>query len=254
MLSIIIPALNEEKYLPILLSSIKKQNLNDFEIIISDAGSSDKTVEIAKNYNCKIVKGGLPGIGRNRGAKAAQGNLLLFLDADVLLPKDFFEKSLKELKERKLNMASFKLVPKENKFAIIFFDIFYNFPIIILEKILPHAAMGILIEKEFFYKLNGFDETIKLAEDNDLARRARKIGKFGIIRSTKIFISLRRFQKDGWLVTCLKYFFGELYMIFLGPIRTDIFNYRFNHYLENKKEQIIINNKIIKNKNNKEDI
>jgi len=67
MLSIIIPALNEEKYLPLLLKSLKSQNFNEYEIIVVDAGSSDKTVDIAKEYGCKVVKGGVPGAGRNRG-------------------------------------------------------------------------------------------------------------------------------------------------------------------------------------------
>ena len=63
MISIIIPTLNEEKYLPLLLSSIKKQNFNDYEIIIADAGSDDKTLEIVKNYNCKIkIDGKKPSI------------------------------------------------------------------------------------------------------------------------------------------------------------------------------------------------
>ena len=52
MLSIIIPSLNEEKYLELLLASIKKQNYKDFEIILADAGSNDATIDIAKKYNC----------------------------------------------------------------------------------------------------------------------------------------------------------------------------------------------------------
>ena len=91
MLSIIIPTLNEEKYLPLLLKSIKEQNVKDYEIIISDAQSTDKTLDIAKKNNCKIVLGGLPGKARNEGAKVAKGNLLLFLDADVLLGPNFLK-------------------------------------------------------------------------------------------------------------------------------------------------------------------
>ncbi len=235
-LSIIIPTLDEEKYLPLLLKSIKNQDFRNYEIIIADAGSQDKTLDIAKNYNCQIIKGGSPSKGRNNGTKTAKGDLFLFLDADVLLPENFFEKTLAEFKKRKLNIASFKLVPIEGKFASLFFNIFYNFPILLLEKILAHAAMGILVEKELFQKLNGFDETIKLAEDHELARRAKKLGKFGLIRSTEIFISIRRFKKDGWLLTALKYFLCELHMVFFGPVRKDIFNYKFGHYcLKNKK-------------------
>ena len=98
MLSIIIPALNEEKYLPILLSQIKKQNFSGgkYEIIVADAGSKDKTVEIAKSYGCKVVPGGLPPKARNEGAKKARGELFLFLDADVVLPENSLEKFLKE--------------------------------------------------------------------------------------------------------------------------------------------------------------
>ncbi len=92
MLSIIIPTFNEEECLPLLLKQIKKQSFKDFEIIVADAYSKDRTVEIAKSFGCKTVKGGLPAKGRNQGAKAAQGDIFLFMDADnIFLPQDFLE-------------------------------------------------------------------------------------------------------------------------------------------------------------------
>ena len=199
---------------------------------MADGGSQDKTTNIAKKYNCKIIKGGLPAKGRNEGAKIAKGDLLLFLDADVLLPQKFLERVLEEFRQKKLEIAAFCLLPCKNRFFQLLFNIFYNFPIIFLEKILAHAAMGILINKGLFRKLNGFDEDIKIAEDHDLARRAKKIGKYGILKSEKIYISLRRFKKDGWFKTALKYLFFELYMIFKGPVKSEIFKYKFNHYKE----------------------
>lgn len=237
MLSIIIPTLNEKYYLPLLLESIKKQNFNDYEVIVADAGSKDGTVEIAKNYGCIIVVGGLPAKGRNKGAELAKGDFLLFLDADVILPEDFLEKTLEEFNERSLDVASFLLVPlPHNKFSLIFMNTFYNHPITLLENILPHAAVGILIKKEIFDNLGGFDENVKLAEDHYLARRLQKTinAKCGIIRSTKIFVSDRRFRTDGWLRTGLKYLLCELHLIFIGPVKSDIFNYRFNHYKDRK--------------------
>ena len=100
MLSIIIPTLNEEKYLPLLLKEIKKQNSADYEIIVADAGSEDKTIEIAKNYGCKIIPGGLPARGRNEGAKIAQGDIFLFMDADnIFLPPEFLKNLLEEFKK-----------------------------------------------------------------------------------------------------------------------------------------------------------
>ncbi len=230
MLSIIIPTLNEEEYLPLLLESIKKQNFSDYEVIIGDAKSEDKTLEIAQNYNCRIVAGGLPAKGRNNGAKIAKGDLLLFLDADISLPENFLKNSLNEFERKKLKIAGYSLFLSRNKFIFLLCNIFYNFPIIALEKVSPHASAGILVEKKLFEELNGFDESIKITEDHDLARRAKKIGKYGIIKSTKIFLSDRRFRNDGWIKTALKYFLCELHLIFLGPIRSDIFKYRFNHY------------------------
>lgn len=238
MLSIIIPTLNEEKCLPLLLESIKKQSVsrtvldeNNFEIIVADAGSKDKTVEIAKTYGCKIVKGGLPAKGRNEGAEVARGDLLLFLDADMTLPENFLEKVLKEFKERNLDIAGFLMDPlTRNNFLKFLFNLFYNWPVLALARVLAHAAQVILVKKNLHQKLKGFDETIKLAEDHDYAKRAKKIGKFGIIRTPRFFSSLRRFEKDGWVKTYLTYILCESHMIFLGPVKSEIFKYKFNHY------------------------
>ena len=105
MLSIIIPTYNEEKYLPKLLKCVKKQTYKNYEIIVADADSADKTRQIAKKYGCRVVKGGMPAIGRNNGAKAAKGDILLFLDADSLIGKDFVKDSLKDIEIRKLDVA-----------------------------------------------------------------------------------------------------------------------------------------------------
>ncbi len=231
MISIIIPTLNEEKYLPLLLTSIKKQRFSDYEIIIADAVSRDGTLDIAKRSNLNIVLGGLPARGKNNGAKNAKGDILLFLDADIVLPENFFGRTLGEFKTRNLDIGSFGLLPiKENKLYHFLFQYFYNLPIIMLEKILPHAAAGIMIKKEIFEKAKGFDEEIKIAEDHDLVRRGIKFGRYGILKSAKIFVSDRRFRQDGWLGTSLKYVFCEFHMIFLGPVKSDIFKYKFGHY------------------------
>jgi glycosyltransferase involved in cell wall biosynthesis len=236
--SIIIPTLNEEGRIARLLKSIKKQEFSDYEIIVADNNSSDHTRAIATNYGCKIVGGGLPAKGKNGGAKVAKGELLLFLDADAVLPENFLAKTMEEFNKRKLNVASFRIIPIEKKMSYrIALNVFYNFPIIALEKILPHGAMAILIEKRLFNDLGGFDEKIKLAEDHDLIRRAAKIGRYGIIKSVVAFASMRRFENDGWVRVYLKYIFCEAHMIFLGPVKSDIFNYKFGIYSKNKKNK-----------------
>jgi len=232
MLSIIIPTLNEEKVLPKLLKSIEKQDFDDYEIIVADAGSEDKTKKIAEDYGCKIIKGGLPSKGRNEGAEKAQGELLLFVDADEVLTPNFLSKALKKFKEKNLDMAAFPFsFYDQGKFMNFLANVFGVYTLgFALEKILPHATGVILVKKEIHNKIGGFDEEIKLAEDHIYAREASKVGKYGILKSVRFLDSSRRFQRDGWFKTYIKYILAEFYMIFFGPIKSDIFSYKFNHY------------------------
>lgn len=229
MLSIVIPTLNEEKYLPYLLESIKNQNFFDYEIIVADAGSQDNTAEIAKKFGCKIVKGGLPAKGRNQGTKIAQGNLFLFLDADTILPENFLREILAEFEQRNLDIASF-LIEAREKFHNLSLKLFFNFPCLIGEKILPQAMSVILVKKALHQKIGGFNEEIKLGEDLDYVRRGGKMGKFGVLKNRKIIGSARRFKNSGWLLTWLKYFLCQIHMLFLGPVKSNIFKYRYGHY------------------------
>src|SRR5882672_4466869 len=105
--SIVIPTKNEEAYLPKLLQSIFAQTVKPNEIIVADANSRDRTKAIAKKYKCKIVQGGShPSIGRNNGAAHANTTLVLFLDADVILPDEkFLEETIKEFVARDLSVA-----------------------------------------------------------------------------------------------------------------------------------------------------
>lgn len=238
MLSIIIPTLNEEKYLPLLLESIKKQDFQDEEIIVVDAGSGDKTVEIAKSFGCQVRPGGLPAKGRNEGAKAAKGDLLLFLDADLILPKDFLEKFLKEFKEKNLDIASTDLNVLSDKKIYKIGAAFWNFLYKHTQRFLPFITECILVKKDIHQRVGGFDEEIKLLEDFVYVRKIAKIGKFGHLNQIKFYSSIRRFEKDGKLKTLARYLLANAYMAILGPIKSDIFRYKFNHYSKNNKNEV----------------
>ncbi|MBU2214297.1 glycosyltransferase [Patescibacteria group bacterium] len=237
MLSIVIQTLNEENYLPLLLASIKRQHFHNYEIIVSDAGSKDNTREIAGQHNCQIVKGGFPPIGKNEGAKIAQGDMILFIDADTVLDDDSLEKFLKEFKIKNLDVATF-LLKSEGKFHNLSCQFLYNLPSLLTAKFLPQAMNIILARKDIHQKVGGFDEGIKLGEELDYVRKIAKIGRFDVLKSAKIFVSPRRFKQDGWLTTWLKYFLCQLHMIFFGSVKSDIFRYRFNHYSKNLKNQV----------------
>lgn len=230
MLSIIIPALNEEKSLPRLLQSIKNQNLNNYEVIVADAGSEDGTREIAREFGCKVVQGGKLARGRNNGAMVAQGDLLLFCDADLAFEKGALKKYLREFQRRNLDIATFFMQPfGKSFFKRLLYDLFRNYPCWLLERVLPNGG-PILVRKRLHQKIGGFDETIMVSEDTIYVRKAAKYGKFRYLKYPKIYWSQRRFEKEGWVKTYLKYLFAELCMLFGKPIRTNILKYKYNRY------------------------
>lgn len=236
MLSIITPTLNEEDYLPLLLESIKKQNFTDCEIIIADGGSKDRTIEIAKNYGCKITLGGSPAKGRNEGAKIARGDLFLFVDADSTLPSHFLSKLIKEFEKRKLDLASFPIYPQGNIIDKICYGI-YNYWSWISQKFLPHATQTVLVKREIHQKISGFDEEIKIGEDHAYARAGAKFGKFGFLSMPPLLTSARRFEREGRLKTYLTFLLAGFYMMIFGNVKSDIFKYRFPHQLTKKKRK-----------------
>ena len=226
MISIIIPAFKEEAYLPRLLESIKKQAYKNYEIIVADANSKDKTRQIAKKYGCRIVKGGMPAAGRNNGAKAAKGSILLFLDADSIIQEDFIKDALNDINERKLDVAGSYLHPLSGKFIDKIFLGIFNLWIFITQFFYPNACgSGIFCKKLLHEKVKGFDETIKLSEDMDYVKRCGKYGKFRIIKNSKVLYSMRRYKKEGRFKVGLKLFLSAIYRILFGEIRSDVFKY-----------------------------
>ncbi|GIW63942.1 MAG: hypothetical protein KatS3mg091_744 [Patescibacteria group bacterium] len=108
--SVIIPAYNEESYIDKTLESLVNQTVKPFEIIVVDNNCTDKTTEIAKKYNCKVIKETKQGItpARNKGFNSAKGDILIKLDADTIVDKDFIEKIEKKFKkDQKLNLLGF---------------------------------------------------------------------------------------------------------------------------------------------------
>lgn len=238
-LSIIIPALNEEKTLPFILESIKGQDFSDFEIIVADAGSTDKTKEITESFGGRVVAGGMPARGRNAGAAAAQGEWLLFLDADVYLSEKFLTFLITEAEESGADVASCGIIPLSDKIIDQIMHATANAYINLTQYFDPHApGFCILIKKSLHEKIKGFDESLKLAEDHDYVKRAKQFGAYKILKKPKIYVSIRRMESDGRFNVAAKYVACEVYRALLGEIRTDLFKYKFGHHYDNLKNKI----------------
>ena len=238
MLSIIIPTYNEECYLPKLLQSIEDQNFVDYEIIVADAKSTDKTREIAISFGCKVVEGGSPAVGRNNGAKIAEGEYLLFLDSDTILTEGYLESALNEFVDNDLDIGITQLVPiSDSKKDKLLHD-FANFFMKLVESIKPHGAgcYGILTKKSIHEEAGGFNESFDFGEDSDYIERIGKTHSFKVLREPKLLISTRRLEKEGLKSLALIYAKSTLYDFMGKKITAGELNYTFGHSKDKKKK------------------
>ena len=227
-LSIIIPCKNEEEHLPKLLASIKKQTFKDYEVIVADAHSTDRTKEIAKSSGAIIIEGGMPGPGRNRGALRAKGEYLLFLDADVQLTSSrYLEDVIREFDDKKADIATCRVQPLSDLAVDQILHGAYNTFVKATELVRPHApGFCMLVRRGTHEEINGFDEEVVFAEDHDYVQRAAKQGRtFRLLESHPIAASVRRLEKDGRLGIAIKYVYGELHMLMKGPFKKAPFKY-----------------------------
>lgn len=228
--SIIIPTLNEEKLLPGLLTQLSEFQLKkkyDYEIIVTDGNSKDKTVEIALK-SADIVKVHSSEIkqniaeGRNIGAEYANGEIFIFLNGDILLSdvSEFFDYiESRFVKSKYLAMTCFVKVfkPEQRLSDRIFHFVFNNY-----FRIINNIGIGMgrgechVIRKEIFNKLNGYNENLAAGEDFDLFKRIRKHGKILFADDLFVYESPRRFRKMGykyviwvWIKNGLSIFFKD---------------------------------------------
>lgn len=204
-ISVIIPTLNEEKYIKKTLLSLRNQDYEGkYEIIVADSCSKDKTVDIAKKYADKVVlvKKMSPGAGRNAGAKEAKGNILLFIDADTIAIPNLLKVVEKTFKNEKVTAAIPPMLPLEYGKHLITFILANEFGLKLLIKlknpILPTVCLA--CKKNIFLRTGGFNENLKCVEDLEFSSRLKKYGgKIIFMKDTFVLASLRRFKKWGFL-------------------------------------------------------
>ncbi|MFP4114381.1 MAG: glycosyltransferase [Spirochaetota bacterium] len=233
--SVIIPTYNEEEYVPKLLDCLERQTFDDFEVIVADADSTDRTAEIAREYGAKVVPGGMPAEGRNSGAEAAQGDYYFFFDADVKFNRHFLARAYNEMQSRFIDVATCEAHPLSN---VPLDRLMHNFANVYarLSQYTSPKAPGycILIHSRLFHRVGGFDTDVTHAEDFDLIRRAAELRPFRILDSVHVNVSVRRYRKEGRLAFIGHSLGVSLHRTFRGEIRDD-FEYEFGNFEKSEK-------------------
>jgi glycosyltransferase involved in cell wall biosynthesis len=200
MISFIIPAHNEEKLLGAAIGAIRQsaESLGEsHEIVVANDASTDKTGEIALANGAKTVEVNHRKISavRNSGARAASGDIFVFVDADTLLNPDVLSKALRSLREGAIGGGALirfeERIPAYARFVTLGFNLLAR---------AGKLAFGCFLfcRREAFEAAGGFDERLYGAEEWALSRALGKNGKF-VILPLAVTTSGRKLRThSGW--------------------------------------------------------
>ena len=193
-ISIIIPTLNEAQNIARLVPFLLENGKNFVhEIIVVDAESKDETVLFAQMSGAKVV---ISPLGRakqmNHAAAIAEGNILYFVHADTLPPKHF-ETAIIEAYSMGKMAGCFPFVFDSPSFLLKINAYFTRFPFLWCRG----GDQTLFITKDFFEKLNGFDEKYSIMEEYDFILRAKKRHPFHILKGN-VLVSARKYEENGY--------------------------------------------------------
>lgn len=198
-LSVIIPVINEEKNLIKILPNLEKKA--DIEFIFVDGGSHDNTIQLIKKAGFKVILS--PILRRsyqmNLGAEYSQGEILLFLHGDTLLPQNYHQIINDLVNKKDFILGAFVLNIDSKKYIFRLLEILINARSKYLS--LPYGDQGIFLKKEVFEQLGRYKD-IPLMEDFALVKKAQKQGKIYLSKSA-VITSSRRWDKLGIMKTTL---------------------------------------------------
>jgi glycosyltransferase involved in cell wall biosynthesis len=210
MISVVIPAYNEEKYIAHTLKSIKEQDFDgEYEIVVVDNASTDRTGEIAKEYADVVVYEKQKGVGiaRDCGWRAASGEIIAYTDADSMVSKNWLSEIKKGFEDENVIAIYGPVFLVDGgatkkwmaKYLLTLFLVFNH--------IIRHyniIGSNFAVRKKSMQEIDGFDTRLKTGEDIELALRLKRIGgKIVFTRKLIVYVSARRFRA-GW-ISFLKY-------------------------------------------------
>jgi glycosyltransferase involved in cell wall biosynthesis len=224
LISIIIPAHNEEHYLAETLRSLRAQHYPFFEVIVVANGCTDQTVRVARHRCDRVIELPDRGLGkaRNTGAAKARGELLIFLDADTQLAPGTLETVATEFTSR-YSSGTPRGRPDNPK---LLYRAHYCWKNLLHRLSLHRGSSGVICcWRDHFKAVGGFIEDLQVRENSELIRRLHRFGPYKYLGKAVAITSMRRYEKAGaravweWVRIWLKSFGSDLRCREYEPIR-----------------------------------
>ncbi len=245
--SVIIPTLNEEKFVPHLLDSLINQTQKNFEVIVVDGSSKDKTVDVAKRVADKLPllnvvvskKASLP-LQRNLGARAAKGAWLVFVDADSVLLPYSIERIGAFINSTNPSLFTTWCRPDSevggDALIILLANMLFEGSMIFHRPVAPGPLT--IVKRSAYELVGGYDESLAWGEDYDFTNRIYKKGiPLMILRETLYVHSLRRFRNQGTLRTIQTYVKAILRVLLTKKTPRNVPGYIMGGHLYGKKKK-----------------
>ncbi len=219
-ISVVIPAFNEEKYLRRCLEALKKQDYkNNFEIIVVDNNSKDRTSSIAREFGVRVILEKKQGntFALERGMMEAKGDIIAATDADSQVRPDWLS-IIKKAFENSDIAAVTGVVRLDSKSRIkrislsALYAIFINITTFIGKPNI--AGFNFAVRKDAFLKVGGIDTKFVMSPDVDLGIRLERVGKVSVINNLSVLTSARRWE-EGFVPTLWEYARGYIYTVWL---------------------------------------
>lgn len=227
LVSVIVPAYNEQAHIGECLNAIRNQSFKSFELIFVDGGSSDRTPLIARKYADLITydKARGPSFARDVGAREARGKYLAFVDADSVPKSNWLEHIVKTLEQGFVGVGGY-VKPKSHKLVhkIMYFVSWNLWPRITFFAQLPQFnGSNCAFRKSVYKKIGGFSKKLSFLEDVDIALRTARVGRVAFDPGMIVYTSTRRLEQIGYWSNFLTYLHAWFRYILGKPIKAEYF-------------------------------
>jgi glycosyltransferase involved in cell wall biosynthesis len=199
--SVVVPAYNEEKNLPLALASLLNQELKDFELIVVDNGSTDETPVIAKKLGARVIGENRRGVAhaRQAGFLSSKGGIIATTDADTVVPPDWLSRIVREFREDTNLVAVgglYRFYSGPPLVRVLFSRVAY--PLWRIDRSITGGwslpGCNLAVTREAFLKVGGFNANLQLCEDADLVQRLRSVGNVKLRPDLVVATSGRRYR------------------------------------------------------------